>query len=69
MAVNRPCHYVRWTDVEGLDGVFRLLQGLDGLTAPSSVMDVSGSLGGCEIEGTATALPKVPKFDRRVVRP
>ena len=36
VAVNRARHYVRWTDVNGLDGVFGLLQGLDGLTALSS---------------------------------
>ena len=36
VSVNRPCHYVRRTNMEGLDGVFGFLQRLDGLTALSS---------------------------------
>ena len=36
VAIDRTRHYVRWTDVEGLDGIFGLFQRLDGLTALSS---------------------------------
>jgi hypothetical protein len=33
VAVNRARHNVRWADVDGLDGVLGLFQGLNGLAA------------------------------------
>jgi len=33
VAVNGARHYVRWANVEGLDGVLSFFQGLNGLTA------------------------------------
>jgi hypothetical protein len=36
VTVNRTRHYVRGTDMDGLDGVFGFFQRLDGLAALSS---------------------------------
>lgn len=35
MAINGARHYVRWTYVKGLDGVFGFIQGLYGLAVLS----------------------------------